>query len=205
MARIDYFFSTLSPWTYLAGTRAEEIAARHGAEIRYHPLDLMALFDRTGGTRPAERHPNRMVYRGQELARWSRLLGMAINVAPRHWPTNPAPSSYAIIAAQAARDKGATGDLGGLCHAILRATWAEEKDIAEDDVIRAALEANGFDGGLVSSGLFIGAETYARNLDLAVERGVFGSPFYILAETDERFWGQDRLALLDAALAGAAA
>jgi 2-hydroxychromene-2-carboxylate isomerase len=201
MARIDYFFSAVSPWTYLAGPRLEEIAARHGAELHYYPLDVVALFARTGGTAPAARHPSRQAYRLQELKRWSARLGMPLNPRPAHIPTNPAPASYAIIAAQEARAKGAAGDLGGLVQGVLRAAWAEEKDIAEDTVIRALLAQHGFDPELANSGLFIGAETYARNLETAVERGAFGAPFYIVAETDERFWGQDRLAFLDEHLA----
>ncbi|OOY12848.1 MAG: 2-hydroxychromene-2-carboxylate isomerase [Rhodobacteraceae bacterium] len=193
MARIDYFFGVFSPWTYLAGLRLEEIAARHGAEITYKPLDLLGLFDRTGGVRPAQRHQSRMEYRMQELKRWSAKLGMKMNFTPPGYPPNPAPASYAIIAAQ----KAGGGDIGGLVHAIARACWAEDKDIASDEVIRAALEANGFDGNLVTTGLFDGAIAYERNLEEAVERGAFGSPFYIVAETDERFWGQDRLHFLD--------
>ena len=49
---IDYYFSTLSPFSYLAGQRLEEIAARHGAAITYKPFDIMTLFARTGGTPP---------------------------------------------------------------------------------------------------------------------------------------------------------
>jgi 2-hydroxychromene-2-carboxylate isomerase len=52
MAHIEYFFATTSPFTYLAGTRMEEVAERHGVTITYRPLDIMALFDRTGGKRP---------------------------------------------------------------------------------------------------------------------------------------------------------
>lgn len=193
MARIDYYFGAFSPWAYLGGPRLEEIAARHGAQITYKPLDLLALFDRTGGVRPAQRHQSRMDYRMQELRRWSARLGMKMNFTPPGYPPNPAPASYAIIAAQ----KAGGGNVGGLVNAILRACWAEDKDIASDAVIRAALEANGFDGNLVTTGLFDGAITYEKNLDEAVERGVFGSPFYIVAETGEHFWGQDRLALLD--------
>ncbi|KEO56271.1 2-hydroxychromene-2-carboxylate isomerase [Thioclava pacifica] len=193
MARIDYFFGVFSPWAYLAGLRLEEIAARHGAEITYKPLDLLGLFDRTGGVRPAQRHQSRMDYRMQELKRWSAKLGMEMNFTPPGYPPNPAPASYAIIAAQ----KAGGGDVGGLVHAILRACWAEDKDIASDEVIRTALEANGFDGNLVTTGLFDGAIAYERNLEEAVERGVFGSPFYVVAETDERLWGQDHLQFLD--------
>lgn len=197
MAHIDYFFSVFSPWTYLAGDRLERIAAAHGASVTYKPVDLMALFDRTGGTRPAARHPNRMIYRTQELTRWSAHLGMEMNLKPTGYPPNPAPASYAVIAAQAEAAKGAGGDVGGLVRAILRAVWVEDRNIAEDEVIRAALTENGFDGDLVTTGLFSGAVAYEKNLEEAIERGVFGSPFYIVRDSDERFWGQDRLDFLD--------
>ena len=59
MASIDYYLGTISPYVYLAGTRLEEIAEKHGATVTYKPLDLLQLFDRTGGIRPAERHPSR--------------------------------------------------------------------------------------------------------------------------------------------------
>ena len=197
MAHIDYFFSTLSPYAYLAGTRLEEAAAKHGASITYKPLDVVALFARTGGTPPKDRHPSRMELRAQELTRQSKKLGMPFNLKPAFWPTNGAPASYAIIAAQNAGG----GDLGILAHAILRAVWAEEKDIAQDDVVRAALTEAGFDPSLADSGLLSGAETYAANLEEAASRGVFGAPFYV-TDTDERFWGQDRIEDLELHLAG---
>jgi 2-hydroxychromene-2-carboxylate isomerase len=196
MPHIDYFFATVSPWTYLAGTRLEDIAARHGATITYKPLDVLALFDRTGGIRPPNRHESRKEYRLQELRRQSAKLGMALNIQPAHWPTNAAPSSYAIIAAQAAGG----GNVGALAHAFTRACWAEERNIAEDEVVREILGAHGFDPGLADTGLLAGAETYAANLEEAVSRGAFGAPFYIVG--DERFWGQDRLEDLDLHLAG---
>ncbi len=195
MAHIDYFLSTLSPYVYLAGTRPQEIAARHGATIRYRPIDLNALFPRTGGATLAERHQSRKDYRLQELRRQSEKVGLPLKPKPMHWPTNPAPSSYAIIAAQNAGG----GDLGALVQAIGRACWAEERDIAEDDVIRACLEEAGFDPSLTDSGLLSGAEEYASNLEHAVAQGVFGAPFFIVGE--EKFWGQDRLDDLDAHLA----
>jgi len=64
MAHIDYYFATISPFTYMAGTRPAEIAAKHGATITYKPLDIMQLFGRTGGTPPKDRHPNRQEYQG---------------------------------------------------------------------------------------------------------------------------------------------
>lgn len=196
MPQIDYFFATLSPYCYLAGERLEAVAAKHGATINYKPYDIIAGFSRTGGTLPNERHISRIEYRAQELVRQAKKLGMPFNLKPAHWPTNGAPAAYAFIAAQNAGG----GDLGKLAHGITRAVWAEEKDIAENDVIRACLSDAGFDPALADSGLLEGAETYGRNLEEAVERGVFGAPFYFVG--DERFWGQDRIEDIDLHLAG---
>ena len=195
MAHINYYFATISPYSYLAGNRLEEIAAKHGATITYKPLDLPALFARTGGVLPKDRHPSRQEYRLIDMARAAAKAGLPFNVQPAFWPTNMAPSSYAFIAAQSAGG----GDIGGLAQAILRACWAEEKNIAEDDVIRDCLSASGFDPSLADSGLLQGAETYAANLEEAVEAGVFGAPFYI-TDDGARFWGHDKLDDLDAHL-----
>lgn len=198
MMNIDYFFSLTSSWSYFAGLRLEEIAARHGAVIHYRPLDIMELLDRTGGIRPVARHPNRLAYRQQEFERWGARLGMPFVTTPKALPVNTAPASYALIAAQNAGG----GDVGGLTHALLAATWADDRNIADDDVIREKLSAFGFDPALATTGLFEGALAYEKNLDEAVERGVFGAPFYIVRETDQRFWGQDRLDFLDEHLGG---
>lgn len=197
MANIDYYLGMISPWSYLAGDRLEKIAARHGATITYKPLDLMQLFDRTGGARPADRHPNRNEYRNQEIPRWAEFLNMPMTMKPAFFPTNMAPSSYAVIAAQQAGG----GNIGGLVQGFLQACWVEDRNIADDDVIRDLLTTHGFDPKLADSGLLTGAETYARNLDEAVQSGAFGSPFYIVRETGQRFFGQDRLDLLDRHLA----
>ncbi len=82
MTNIDYYFSSISPFTYLAGTRLEQVAKKHGATIRYKPLDIMALFARTGGTPPKDRHPARLEYRLQELRRQSAKTGLALTMKP---------------------------------------------------------------------------------------------------------------------------
>ncbi len=197
MAHIDYYLSTFSPNCYLAGARPAEVASKHGATITYRPLDLMGLFARTGGTPPGQRHVSRQEYRLMEMERAAKLAGLPINLKPAHFPTNAAPSSYALIAAQ----KAGGGDLAGLLFAILRACWAEEKDIAEDAVIKACLEGAGFDPSLADSGLLSGAVAYEANLEDAVNAGAFGAPFFI-TDDGARFWGQDRIEQLDMHLGG---
>lgn len=196
MAHIDYFFSVASPYVYLAGQRLEAIAARHGASIDYKPVDSTQLFARTGGLALPDRHESRKAYRLQDMQRQARKHGLSLHPQPMFWPVNAAPAAYAIIAAQ----RAGGGDLGALVHGLARACWAENRDIADDEVIRDQLAAAGFDPAVADRGMLAAAETYAVNLEEAVSRGVFGVPFYLVGQ--ERFWGQDRLEDLEAHLAG---
>ncbi|MEM7615129.1 MAG: DsbA family protein, partial [Pseudomonadota bacterium] len=99
MARIDYYFTPLSPFTYLAGERLEEIATRHGVDIDYKPFNLMEVGKHTGFVPLPDRPEARKTYRLQELKRISEYVGLPINLQPKHWPTNPVPACTTIISA----------------------------------------------------------------------------------------------------------
>ena len=83
------------------------------------------------------------------------------------------------------------------------ACWAREENVADEGVIRGALEAAGFDPALADKGLFTAADAYTRNLEEAIAAGVFGAPSWVTPD-GALFWGQDRLDDLDAHLAGVA-
>ena len=195
MAEIDYYLFPLSPFSYLAGLRLEEIAARHGAQINYKPVELFRIFAETGTLPPKDRPESRKRYRMQDIARVAKVEGLPINLQPAHWPTNAVPASAAIIAAQEAGG----GDTGQLVHNILKACWAEDRDIADEAVLADCLTAAGFDAAIAGRGLLEAVETLQRNTDEALKRWVFGAPSYVVGE--EVFWGQDRLPHLDAHLA----
>jgi len=55
--RIDYYFSLVSPWTYIGHRLFLHIARRHGAGIAYRPVLLNEVFSQTGGLPLAKRHP----------------------------------------------------------------------------------------------------------------------------------------------------
>jgi len=100
MPKIDYFFTPLSPYTYLAGGGLENIAEKVRASIHYRPLDVVSLFGCTAGVALPDRHPSRLDYRAQDLTRRAAMLEMPFHLKPAHVPTNPTPASNAIIAAQ---------------------------------------------------------------------------------------------------------
>lgn len=195
MATIEYFYTLLSPFTYLANDRLEQIAARHGHDIDYRPVDFFQVLPETGGLPVPKRHPFRQQYRLQELARLSERAGLPFNIQPAHWPVDGTAACVSVIAA------GALGaDMGALSRAFLRAVWAEERDISDQPTINAILTEQGVDADAIAAELPSAREAYEANTALSAERGVFGAPFYVV--DGERFWGQDRLDHLDWHLGG---
>jgi len=69
VAHIDYYFTAVSPFCYLAGLRLEEMAARHGATITCKPVDMTALFARTEGVALPDRPDCQKASRLQEIRR----------------------------------------------------------------------------------------------------------------------------------------
>ncbi len=195
MAHIDYYFTVLSPFAYLAGDRMEQVADKHGASIAYKPVDIMTLFSEMGGTPPAQRHDSRKEYRMQELRRLSKLNDMPMNFQPAHWPVDQKPASALIVAAGMA---GA--DAGVLSRAVMKAVWAQERDISDAATLEVILSETGIDRAALEPHLENARGAFDTMTKEAITCGVFGAPFYCVG--DERFWGQDRIAHLDAHLAG---
>ena len=199
MARnVEYFFTPVSPFTYLGHDRFVAIAGRHGVSIDVKPVDLGPVFAVSGGLPLKQRAPQRQAYRLIELARWSKHLGLPLNLQPRHFPVPAAIASKWILAALS--EQGAAGALT-LTGALLRAVWAEERNIAESDTLAAIASEQGLDPrslaeAAASAGI---GERYDALTQEAIDRQVFGAPTYIYG--DEPFWGQDRLDFLDRALA----
>ena len=190
---VEYYFSVISPFSYLAGQRLEAAAKRHGATIVYKPVDIMAVFRETGGTPVPQRHPARQAYRLVELKRVAAHHGLPINDKPAHFPADQRPASRAILAA-----REFDGDIGLLAHSFLRAVWAEERDIATDETVAAILMATGYDAVRVLAAAAAQDADFEVFTREAIDRGVFGMPSYIYE--GEIYWGQDRLEYLDAAL-----
>ncbi|MEM9044097.1 MAG: 2-hydroxychromene-2-carboxylate isomerase [Pseudomonadota bacterium] len=186
MAHIDYFFSVLSPWTYFAGSRLEELADTYEATIAYKPIDAFTVFKATGGVPVHERPPSRQEYRAQELRRTSARTGMPYHFQPAHWPTNAVAASQAVISVGQA-----SGPVGALAQALLAAVWTEQKDIADHAVIEEKLANLNIDPAALNQDEEALQTVLEANTQEAIERGVFGVPFYIVG--DERFWGQDKL------------
>jgi 2-hydroxychromene-2-carboxylate isomerase len=192
---VDYYFSPMSPWTYLGHARFAAMARKHGATVNVKPVDYGRVFPVSGGLPLAKRAPQRQAYRLVELARWRDFLGVPLTLQPKFFPFDTKLATFAIIAA--ADSEPAMK----LSESVMRACWAEEKNMADEAALSAVIRACGLDAGA----LLTKAQTpeVAARFDAfteeAIARQVFGAPTYVYK--DELFWGQDRLEFLERALA----
>src|SRR6266568_2128522 len=192
---IDYYFSVLSDWAYLGGERLERLARRYGVRVNHMPMRLAAIYEGTGGILLHKRSRQRQDYRVVELVRWRDYLGIPVELFPKFYPTDDLLSSCLIIAA-----KLSGADAGPLANAILRAIWAENRDIADPETLLKIADGLGLDGEtlLANAREAAAIQEFDRYTREAQARGVFGSPFYMFGK--EIFWGQDRLQFLEDAI-----
>jgi 2-hydroxychromene-2-carboxylate isomerase len=194
---VDYYFAVVSPWSYLGHDRFVALAARHGATVGVKPVDLSKVFPVSGGLPLAKRAPQRQAYRLVELRRWRDHLGIPLNLQPKFGATGGDLAARWILAAAEAGAAPAL-DLAG---AIMRARWAEERDVADETTLAAIAAVLGQDGRVLAARAAT-PEIQARYeacTQEAIDRQLFGVPTYVYR--DEPFWGQDRLDFLGRKLA----
>jgi 2-hydroxychromene-2-carboxylate isomerase len=194
---VDYYFTPVSPWTYLGHARFIDIARRHGAAIAVKPVDLGKVFSVSGGLPLKQRSAQRQAYRLVELERWRNHLGVPLNVQPRHFPVSGDLASKWILAAgDAVPDR-----VLALTGAIMRALWVEERDVSDAGTLASLASAQSIDAAALAAraGSDDLKDRYEALTQEAIERQVFGAPTYTYR--GEAFWGQDRLDFLDRALA----
>lgn len=193
---LDYYFSLLSPWAYIGHASLMDIVGRYGLTVNYKPVALAQVFADTGGLPLPKRHPARQRYRMFELQRWREKRGLAFHLHPKFWPFEGNLADRFVIATVAAGH-----DPDPLLRAAFTAVWEREQNLGDEstlsDIARAA--------GLPVTELLAAAKAdaaqkrYEANVRDAIAADAFGSPCYVL--DGEVFWGQDRLGLLDDALA----
>ncbi|WP_309085937.1 2-hydroxychromene-2-carboxylate isomerase [Chelativorans sp.] len=193
---IDYYMTSISPFTYLGHQTFRAIAHKHGAEVRVKPVNLGRVFENSGALPLAQRPTVRQRYRLVELQRIADYRGMPLHTKPRYWPVDPGLAEHTIIAlVEAGHDPLSYMDR------VLASVWANEEDIADEAILAAHLRSEGFDADAVleQARMSETAEIRARNSEEAIAADVVGVPAFVLK--GEPFWGQDRLEYLDQALA----
>jgi 2-hydroxychromene-2-carboxylate isomerase len=187
---VDYYLGLTSPWAYMGHQRLRDIVAQTGARINLLPVDLGGkIFPVSGGLPVAKRAPQRLAYRLTELKRFSEYLNMPLNPQPMFFPSSSDDAAQLVIAVD---HKDGTDVALNLALSIMRALWAEDRNIDDQAVLAELLAAQGIAPERLDDAHSQAVhEQYDADSQKAVEVGVFGSPTYVIE--GELFWGQDRL------------
>jgi 2-hydroxychromene-2-carboxylate isomerase len=189
MKVVDYYFSPVSPWTYLGHARFEKIAQQAGAKIHAKPVDYGVIFPVSGGLPLGKRAPQRQAYRLVELARWRDHLKLALTIQPKFFPVDGSQAAHLIAGAEESNRMALAGD-------VLSAVWVREENIADLPTLAKIAARHGITD--MTQALESGKAAYARNTEEALKLNVFGAPTYVYR--GELFWGQDRLEFLERAV-----
>lgn len=186
---IDYYLAPQSPWTYLGHQRMWDLANQAKAEIRVMPVDLGQVFPLSGGLPLGKRAPQRQAYRLVEMARFSKHLNMPMHLKPKFFPVAGDDAARVIIAVDLHHGTQAAMAITG---AILKAVWAQERDIADTQVLGELLAEQNLDAACLAQATQADVQDrYTQYTQRAIDVGVFGAPTYVIE--DEMYWGQDRL------------
>jgi 2-hydroxychromene-2-carboxylate isomerase len=194
--KLEFFYDCSSPWTYLAFTKIEDIARRHGADLVWRPILVGGLFNTVNpSVYESRRNPVKVKarYYGKDLQDWAQFYGIKIG-NPTVFPVN---SVKAMRGAFVAHEHGR---ISSYSRKVFEAYWGDDRDISKDEVLREIVHAAGLDHKEFFEK--INAQEYKDrlrvNVDELIERGGFGSPSIFV--DGSMFFGNDRLPLVEWAL-----
>ncbi len=184
---VEFFFDFSSPYGFLASLRIDGIAARHGREVLWKPILLGAVF-KVSGQQPLVDIPLKGDYARHDLERFARLWGARLRFPPV-FPFSSVAASRAFYW-MAGHDRALATRFARAAYA---AAWQEERDISRGDLVADIAAAAGADRDDALAALLDPAvkEALRVEVDAAIARGIFGSPFVVV--DGEGFWGADRL------------
>lgn len=199
MRRLEFFYDLSSPWTYLAFTNVQHVIARSGASITYRPILVGGVFNAVNPGVYAAREASdnrRMQHSWKVLRDWAALAGVEMNF-PSQW--HPAKSVNAMrFCCALAGDMPA---LAAFTKAAFESYFGRQENLDDPDVLAAVANAAGLDGAAVHAASQSDAvkALLRANTDELIARGGYGSPTMFVG-TDDMYFGNDQLPLIEAAL-----
>jgi 2-hydroxychromene-2-carboxylate isomerase len=184
MRTLEFFYDIGSPYSYLAATRVDAIAADCRATLVWRPFLVGAVFKATENTAPAF-NAAKARYMSIDLIRWGTYYDIPFHI--RLPPTNTLLPMRVLAGLSEA-------ELPATTMALFHAVWVDQADPADSALLTR----------------LVGPEAVARaeqpdvkaalraTTDEAVRRGAFGAPTFFIG--DAMFFGNDRLPFVEQAL-----
>lgn len=200
---VRFYFDFSSPWSYLGSTQIEKAMKETNVpvQIELFPILLGALFKNIGTPNlPASvLSKAKLDYSRQDFDDWVEYHNVDFTFSP-HFPLRTVLPLRIILSA---KKICSADDVFRLFHKIYRATWVEEKNIADSDVLRGLLLDWNYPVDKLfdlSSSQEIKDELIS-NTTIAQDNGCCGVPSFQVDNSD-MIWGQDRLNIVQDMVCG---
>ena len=192
---LDFYFDFSSPYGYLAATRIEALASRHHRRVSWRPILLGPMF-KAAGTAPLLSVPLKGPYSARDLLRTARFLQIPF-MQPAEFPIGTQNAARAFYW-MTDRDEAKAQKFAMACYSTY---FAHGIDISSAEKVAEIATQFGEDRATVLAAIAdpVVKDRLKNEVDAALARGVFGSPYIIV--DGEPFWGNDRLDQVDAWLA----
>ena len=189
---IDFYFDFSSPYGYLAATRIDALAARHNRRVTWRPILLGPMF-KAAGTAPLTNVPLKGPYSARDFLRTSRFLKIPYT-QPAAFPIGTQ-NAARVFYWLADRDEIKARQFARACYDTY---FAKGVDISSAEKVADIAAQLGEDRVAVLAAMAdpVVKERLKNEVDLALAKGVFGSPYIIV--DGEPFWGNDRLDQVEA-------
>lgn len=194
---IQFYFDFISPFGYFASLRIDELAQRYGREVEWTSMLVGVSVLKVMGIPPIVELPLKGPYVINDARRYARQHRIAFERMSPSPASRPLEAGRAFVWAKGV-DPAASKRLAGL---IFRSYFVHCLDIAQEDVLSACVR----DADLpwhayeVARSAGTPASQLRHNVEESIQRGVFGSPFFIV--DGEPFFGVEKLALVEEWLA----
>jgi 2-hydroxychromene-2-carboxylate isomerase len=186
-ASLEFWFEFGSTYSYPAAMRVEDVARAAGVALTWRPFLLGPIFRAQGwNDSPFNLYPVKGRYMWRDLERICTRLGLPFR-RPTQFPRN------GLLAARVAM-LGADQEWGPrFVRAVYSANFADDRDIASEEVIGAVLAELGLDARDLLERVQAPANKDAlrQQTERAVGLDIFGAPSFVAR--GELYWGNDRL------------
>ncbi len=187
---VQFLFDFGSPNAYLCHKVLPQLVARTGVAVEYVPVLLGGLFKLANNRSPAEAFadiPLKRAYDAMEMRRFIARHGLTAYRFNSFFPVNTLLMMRGAVAAQR------LGCFDAYVDAMFACMWEQSLNMADPQVVAAALEAAGLPGAAILAATQDAEvkQHLLANTQAAYERGAFGSPIFFVGS--EMFFGKDRL------------
>ncbi len=193
---LDFYFDFSSPYSYLLSEKIDELAARFGRKVHWHPILLGIVFKANGSAPLTLQSPPKAAYSLHDFARSARFMGIPYR-HPTQFPlaTQNAARAYYWLHGQDC------GLARRFAHAVFRALFVDNRDVSTPETVleigaKIGVDRNRLETALQSPEM---KERLKQEVDAALALGVFGAPYVVV--DGEPFFGADRLPQIEQWLA----